>query len=357
MILPKLKKPESPNFSSGPTKKPDEWSVNDLNTNFLGRYHRSSDVKHFINNVLKKLKKILAIPNNYEVLLFPGSCSGAMEAVIWSFLGNKNVTAIIYDYWGLSWYEDLLKLNLKVELRKNLEGDLPDLNNIPKNNDIVFVWTGTSTGMTINNIDFIKSSHDGLVISDVTSAAFIEDLPWEKIDVSVFSWQKALGSESQHGIIVMSPKAMERLKKKNLPKVLSIFDHDFLVNTPSLLSISDFDLCLEIFKKKGGIKFSKQTCIKNKCILEEWIKGNEFVKFFCKKKIYRALTPCFFIFKKKLNHKQMFSFLGKKKIAFDIASYRKAKPGIRVWNGSNIKKNDLIALTNWLDWSFNYFRL
>ena len=216
MILPKLKKPESPNFSSGPTKKPDEWSVNDLNTNFLGRYHRSSDVKHFINNVLKKLKKILSIPNNYEVLLFPGSCSGAMEAVIWSFLGNNNVTAIIYDYWGLRWYEDLLKLNLNVELRKNLEGDLPNLNHIPKNNDIVFVWTGTSTGMTINNIDFIKNSHDGLVISDVTSAVFIEDLPWEKIDVSVFSWQKALGSESQHGIIVISPKAMERLKKKKI---------------------------------------------------------------------------------------------------------------------------------------------
>ena len=116
MILPKLKKPKSPNFSSGPTKKPDEWSVNDLNTSFFGRYHRSNEVKKFINNVLNKLKNILNIPKNYKVLLFPGSCSGAMEAVIWSFLGNKDVTAIIYDYWGLSWYEDLLKLNfLKIE--------------------------------------------------------------------------------------------------------------------------------------------------------------------------------------------------------------------------------------------------
>ena len=138
---------------------------------------------------------------------------------------------------------------------------------------------------------------------------------------------------------------------------MSIYDHDFLINTPSLLSISDFDLCLEIFKKKGGLKFSKETCIKNRSILEDWAKGNQFVSFFCKKKKYRALTPCFLIFKKDLNHKQMFSFLGKKKIAFDIANYRKAKSGIRIWNGSNIKKNDLIALTNWLDWSFNYFRL
>ncbi len=358
MIIPKFKKPKSPNFSSGPTKKPDEWSVNDLNTNFLGRYHRSSDVKKFINDVLKKLKNILAIPSNYKVLIFPGSCSGAMEAVIWSFLGKKMVTAIVYDYWGVKWYEDLLKLNLKVELRKNLLGNMPDLNGIPKSNDIVFVWTGTSTGMTISNIDFIKSSHDGLVISDVTSAAFIEDLPWEKIDVSVFSWQKALGSESQHGIIVMSPKAMERLEKRNkLPKTLSIYDHDFLINTPSLLSISDFDLCLEIFNKKGGLKFSKETCIKNRSILENWAKGNQFVSFFCKKKKYRALSPCFFVFKKDLNHKKMFSFLGEKKIAFDIANYRKAELGIRIWNGSNIKKNDLIALTNWLDWSFNYFRL
>ncbi len=285
MIIPNIKKPKSPNFSSGPTKKPDEWSVNNLNTNFLGRYHRSNDVKKFINDILDRLKKILGIPKNHKVLLFPGSCSGAMEAVIWSFLGKNTVTAIIYDYWGLSWYEDLLKLNLKVELRKNLEGDLPDLNNIPKKNDIIFVWTGTSTGMTINNIDFIKNSHDGLVISDVTSAAFIEDLPWEKIDISVFSWQKAIGSESQHGIIVLSPKAMERLNKRNkLPKILSIYDHDFLINTPSLLSISDFDLCLEIFKKKGGVKFSKETSIANKSILEQWVTGSQFVSFFCKKK-------------------------------------------------------------------------
>ncbi len=352
----KLTKPKSPNFSSGPTKKPDEWSIKKLSTKFLGRYHRSSDVKNYIENILLKLKNILNIPRDFQVFLFPGSCTGAMESVIWSLLGEEVVTAIIYDHWGEVWYQDLKKLDLKIDVRKNLNGVLPNLENIPLQNDIIFVWTGTSNGMTINNVNFIDKKHEGLVISDVTSAVFIDDLPWTKIDVSVFSWQKALGSESQNGIIVMSPKALKKLKKRKIPKILSIYDHDFVVNTPSLLSISDFDLCLDIFLQRGGLKESKRICLDNRLVLEKWSMNNNFLGFFCKSQKLRALTPSYFVFKKKFNFKKMFTYLSKNNIAYDIENYRKAQPGVRIWNGSNIKKNDLIALTNWLDWCFNNFK-
>ena len=353
MNSPRLKRPSSPNFSCGPTKKPDGWSISKIDKTFLGRYHRSKDVKKFISKSILKLKNTLRIPNDYEVLIFPGSCTGAMEAVIWSLLGKKKVSVIIYDYWAQLWCEDLHKINLVLDVRKDLTGDLPNLKNISPTNDILFVWTGTSTGMSIKNLDFIKNNHKGLVISDITSAAFTVDIPWKVIDVSVFSWQKALGSESQHGVVVMSPKAKKRLKNKNIPKVLSISDHDFLINTPSILSFADLNLCLDLYKKNGGLVGAKKRCRENKLILDKWEKDNKFIQFFSKN--YQSLTPSYFIFKKKINHKKIFNFLKKEKIAFDIENYRKAKTGIRIWNGPNIKKNDLIALTNWLDWCFKKF--
>ncbi|MFL2679193.1 MAG: hypothetical protein ACJ0GH_02290 [Alphaproteobacteria bacterium] len=353
MNLPNIKKPNCPNFSCGPTRKPDGWSLKNLDKNFLGRYHRSIEVKNYIRNILKKLKVSLNIPKSYKVIMFPGSCTGAMEAVIWSFLGSRDVSTIIYDYWAQSWFEDLKKIGVKIDVRRNLNGRVPKLENIPKKNDIVFVWTGTSTGMSISNTKFISDLQKGLVISDITSAVFIYDLPWTKLDVSVFSWQKALGSESQHGIIVMSPKALKRIKKKNNPKVLSIYNHDLLVNTPSLLSIADFEHCLDIFNENGGLKNSLKKTIENKMLLDEWEKRSCNLRYFCENKNFQSLSPCYFVLKKKKNLKKIFKFLNNNNVAYDIENYRKAPQGIRIWNGPNIKKNDLIALTNWIDWCFN----
>ena len=141
-----------------------------------------------------------------KLFLIPGSCTGAVEAVIWSLLGERKITTFIYDYWGMTWYEDMKKLNYTIDSRLSLDGSMPNLDNIDNSNDVIFVWSGTTTGMSINKLDFLDSKHEGLIISDVTSSAFIYDLPWHKIDVAMFSWQKALGSESQHGIVVMSPK-------------------------------------------------------------------------------------------------------------------------------------------------------
>tara|TARA_B100000686_G_scaffold281400_1_gene303096 strand:+ start:229 stop:1305 length:1077 start_codon:yes stop_codon:yes gene_type:complete len=356
MILPKIK-PSSPCFSSGPTKKPDEWSLQKINHQYFGRYHRSDDVKLYVLKILQKIRKTLKIPKTHKIFLLPGSCTGAMNSVIWSLLDEKrSITSIIYDYWAQIWFDELKKLNLKVDCRKSLDGSIPNLEKIPKENDLIFVWTGTSTGMTVSNLDFISNDHRGLVISDITSAAFIYEIPWDKLDVAVFSWQKALGSESQHGIAIISPKAGNRISKKNnVPKILDLNEYDYLINTPSLLSIADFELCLDIYNSKGGVSGNAKICKENKSILDIWEKKSDFINHFSKLACYQALTPSYFVFKKEFKYKKLFKFLSDQKIAYDIQNYRKARPGIRVWTGPTIKKKDLITLTNWLDWSFNKF--
>jgi len=358
MILPKINKPLNPRFSCGPTSKPYGWSLKNINEKYLGRYHRSNDVKEFIREQINRIKKILNIPKSFKIFLMPGSCTGAVEAVIWNFFGKREVTTLIYDYWGLEWYNDLKKLDFKVDARISLDGTIPKVDNIPLENDLFFVWTGTSTGISFNNLEFLNPKHQGLVVSDITSAAFIYEIPWEKIDVSVFSWQKALGSESQHGIVVMSPKAVQRLeslKIRPIPKIFDFMKNNFVINTPSLLTISDLAQCLDFFENIGGLKGSLKKCIENKNVFDKWEQENMYIKYFVREKKYQAISPVYLIFKKEIPYLKIFNFLTFNKIAFDIQNYRKAKPGIRVWTGPTIKKNDLIALINWLDWCFNKF--
>ena len=349
-----LKKPGCPNFSSGPTKKPEGWSIKKLEIKYLGRYHRSEDVKDYLEKIILKLKQTLKIPKEHKIFFLPGSCTGAMTSVLNSILGKNSITSIIYDYWGQFWYEELKKLNLKVNARKKMNGNLPSLQGIPLNNDVIFVWNATSNGMSISNLSFISNNHKGLVISDLTSAVFACKLPWKNLDVSVFSLQKALGAESQKGVVVLSPKALERLKTNQL-KLFDLKNFDFLINTPSLLSFADLEQCIDLYNKNGGLNFNISVCKQNKKILDLWEKNHPYIKYFCQNKKFQSVTPSFFIFKRKLNHKKIFAYLSENKIAYDIQNFRKVRDGIRIWNGPNIKKNDLIALTNWLDWSFNKF--
>ena len=356
--------PTSPNFSSGPTKKPDEWCLNKIDDMYLGRYHRSNSVLNYLENILKDLKLILNIPKEYELFITPASCTGAMQSIIWSILGDRKITGIVYDFWGEQWLKDMKSLNYEIEIRKDKLGCMPKLKEIDRNNDIVFVWTGTSLGMSVNQTEWISQKHDGLVIADITSAVFMNNIDWNKIDISVFSWQKALGSEAQHGLIVLSPKAKERLdfKKKNkknaIPKILDISNFDSFINTPSVLCISDFNLCLKWFKKKGGLSWGVEKCEENYNVIEKWIFKNESLSFFCEDKKYRANSSSFLIPKKTIKQSRLqkiFAFLESKRIAYDINSYRKAPIGIRIWTGPTILKKDLIALTNWIDWSFYNF--
>ncbi len=351
-----INKPINPRFSCGPTKKPDGWSLNKINKTYLGRYHRATEIKVFIEEQLFRIKNILKIPKSYEIFLMPGSCTGAMEAVIWNLFGKREITSIIYDYWGVEWLKDFKKLNLNVDARISLDGTLPSLEDIPSKNDLFFVWTGTTTGISINNLNFLSENRRGIVVSDITSAAFIYDIPWNKIDVSVFSWQKALGSESQHGVIVMSPKAKRSIVSRPIPKIFDFLKNNFVINTPSLLTISDLEQCLDIYEKNGGLINSLKVCKNNKMVIDKWAEKNEYVTNFIKNKKNQAISPVYLVFKKKIKHERLFKFLSDNEIAHDIKNYRLANLGIRIWTGPTIKKNDLIALTNWLDWSFNKFK-
>ena len=347
------KKPKNPNFSSGPTRKPEGWTVNKLKLEYLGRYHRSGDVRNHVEKIILKLRKTLKIPADYKILFLPGSCTGAMTSIMSSIIGKNSITSIIYDYWGMLWSNELKKLKYKVFCRKELTGKLPPLEKIPSDHDIIFVWNATSNGMTISNTNFLPKDRKGLTISDLTSAVFICDLPWQDLDISIFSLQKALGAESQKGVVILSPKALERVKQDQL-KLFSLKNFDYLINTPSLLAFADLDLCIDLYKKRGGLKKNIEICKKNKEILDRWEIENDHVKYFSLKK-FQSISPSFFIYKKKCNHEQILKYLSKEKIAYDINNFRTMQQGIRIWNGPNIKKNDLIALTNWLDWCFNKF--
>ena len=354
-------KPSSPNFSSGPTKKPDVWSARKLNTNILGRYHRSEYVKEYIENIFKVLRKTLKIPEDYKFFLTPGSCTGAVESIIWSILGKNKITTIITDHWGEQWSSCMKSLNYKVDVRGRVNGKIPYLKKINSKNDIFFVWTGTTTGISFKDLNWIKKDHQGLVVSDITSAVFVDEIEWKKVDISAFSWQKALGSESQHGVIVMSPKAIKKIKdntNKIIPKILDITNLNYPINTPSLLCFSDFEFCLNWYIKKGGLIWAKNICKKNKLVLDKWIKKNKFLKYFSSDPTYRSISSSFFILKNQKfsnNLINIINYLNYNQIAYDISSYRKSPLGIRIWTGPTIKKKDLIALTNWLDWCFYKF--
>lgn len=362
MILKPKEKPRFTNFSSGPTKKPSEWSLSKLNYSFLGRYHRSMEVKNYLNEILLLVKYILKIPKNYKILLSPGSCTGAMTAIIHSLLGDRVITSIIYDYWGKLWSDEIIKAKYKQEVRYKRYGVVPPLENIKTDSDIFFVWTGTSAGISINEINWISNKHEGLVISDISSSVFIEKINWKKLDVSFFSWQKALGSESQHGLIILSPKALERLKfkkkKKIVPKILNINENNFMINTPSLLCFADFKFCLDWLKKKGGLNWSNKTSNENCQILRRLVKNNTNIEYFVKDSKHQAISCSYFLLSNQNKSRaleKVFEYLKHEKIAFDIQAYRKMPIGIRIWTGPTILKKDLIALTKWLDWSFYKF--
>lgn len=362
MISKPKNKIKNPNFSSGPTKKPSEWDLTKLNTEFLGRYHRSKRSKEYIDLTLEKLRIALKIPKDYDIIVSPGSCSGAAQSVIWSLFGQNNVTSLIFDLWGKKWSDEIKKLKIKQEIRFDGFGFMPSLENINIRNDIFFVWTGTTSGISFNNLKWIPKNHQGLIFSDITSAVFVYKINWNKLDAAVFSWQKAIGSESQHGIIVLGPKAKERLKNKKkltIPKLLEIKTNQKIINTPSMLCFSDFDFCLDIYKKNGGLKKANLVSKENSLVLSEWIEKNDFLNFFVKEKKFRAITVSYFKVKDNVKKKlflEVINYLEKEEIAFDIQSYRNMPLGLRIWTGPTILKNDLINLTNWLDWSFyNFF--
>ena len=377
MIKPDVK-PENNNFSSGPCSKRPGWNPNVLNKAILGRSHRSSIAKARINYLIKNVKEILSIPNDYYVGIVPGSDTGAVEIALWNLIGIQPVQMLVWDSFGNDWAKDLKEqLQISGLNVQNVEyGSIPDLYNIDFNDDIIFNFNGTTGGVKVPNLDWIPINRNGLTICDATSAAFAMEMDWRKLDVATFSWQKCLGGEGGHGILILSPKAVERINTYNppwpIPKLfnlkknnkfnISIFEGS-TINTPSLLCVEDFIDALEWTKKIGGLKGLIEISNENLRLIKDWVKKTDWVDFLAQDEMTISNTSICLRFSdsilneldvenQNLLEKNIVKILENENVAYDIGSYRSAPPGLRIWGGPTINPNDIKLLLPWLQWAF-----
>ena len=374
--MPSLELPGNPNFSSGPCAKRPGWKISVLNKALVGRSHRSKESVKKIQKILYELRSILVIPKDYEVALVGGSDTGAFEMAMWNLLGYKSVEVLAWESFGKDWILDIVE-QLKIKDAKLIQSDygqLPDLKNINFENDVVFTWNGTTSGVKVPNGNWIPDTREGLTLCDATSAVLAMSLPWKKLDVVTFSWQKVLGGEAQHGILVMSKRAIDRLKIYNppwpIPKLFRITKEGKLqkkifqgntINTPSLICIEDAIDALNWVKKIGGLNEMINRSINNLKIIEMWVSNTKWIDFVAEKKETRSSTSiCLKIVdpwfnslsnEDKINIIRFISKnLAKNKVAYDINSYPSAPSGIRIWGGGTIEKKNIELLLPWLDW-------
>ena len=374
-----LVKPIRPEFSSGPCAKRPGWSLNALKQSSLGRSHRHKDCKNKLNQVIELSKSILNIPNDYLVGIVPGSDTGAIEIAMWNLLGSKPVKILVWDSFGADWANDIqLQLKLKdLEILKVDYGKLPSLNGFDFKGDVVFNWNGTTAGVCVPNGDWIKNSLDGLTICDATSAAFAMDIDWSKLDVGTFSWQKSLGGEAGHGMIILSPKAVDRINtykpswpipklfqlKKNNEINLDIFSGS-TINTPSMICVEDFLDALNWTKEIGGLKQLIRRSRDNLNTIKDWVFSSTWVDFLCEDLNNLSNTSiCLKLIDTKLItqsletkntiEKNIINLLEENNVAFDIGSYRSAPPGLRIWGGPTVDNDDIKKLLPWLDWAYD----
>jgi phosphoserine aminotransferase len=378
LLNPPTVKPQVPNFSSGPCAKRPGWNVSNLADACLGRSHRSADGKAKLAEVIELSKKILGVPADYRLGIVPASDTGAVEMALWSLLGKLPVDILAWESFGQEWVTDVtteLKL-ADVRLMKADYGSLPDLNQVDFSHDVVFLWNGTTSGVRVPNGDWIPDNREGLTICDGTSAVFAMDVPWEKLDVVTYSWQKVLGGEAQHGVIVLSPRAVERLETyqpaRPLPKLFrmtskgklieGIFKGD-TINTPSMLCVEDALDGLKWAESIGGLTGLINRSEANLAALVKWVEKSDWAAFLAESGETRSCTSiCLKIVDAwflGLSSEQQADFakklaklLEKQKVAFDIAAYRSAPPGLRIWGGATVETADIEALLPWLDWGF-----
>jgi phosphoserine aminotransferase len=371
-------RPRRPHFSSGPTAKRPGWITETLSHAELGRSHRSKPAKAKINEAVSKTRSVLGIPANYPVAIVPASDTGAVEMALWSLLGPRGVDVLAWESFGLGWANDVQK-ELKLKDARVLEADygaLPDLSKADGARDIVFTWNGTTSGVRVPNGDWIAADREGLTICDATSAAFAQDLDWAKLDVTTFSWQKALGSEAGHGMIVLSPRAVARLESHTpawpIPKIfrltkggkvnLSIFQGD-TINTPSMLCIEDYLDALTWAEKLGGLPALIARADANFGVIEDWVTNTAWIEFMASDPKSRSNTSvCLKIVDpwflglddeaRRKVQKDIEAALDAEKVAFDVGNHRDAPAGLRIWCGATVEADDLKALTPWLDWAF-----
>ncbi|WP_022941820.1 phosphoserine transaminase [Psychromonas hadalis] len=361
-------KPANPNFSSGPCAKRPGYDINQLDLSTLGRSHRSNVGKEALQKVITDTADILKLPAGYRVGIVPASDTGAMEMMMWSLLGPRPVDVCYWESFGQGWFADITK-QLKLENVNEIKADygqLPDLSKVNPANDCIFTWNGTTSGVKVENGDFISENRAGLTICDATSAVFAMPMPWEKLDVTTFSWQKVLGGEGAHGIIILSPRAVERLESHTpswpMPKIFRLTAGGKLlegifkgatINTPSMLCIADYQDALNWVKSIGGVQASIQKSQSNLAVLEKFVTKNNWINFLAEKQNTRSNTSvCLSV---DLNNEQLKAFiklLTDNQVAFDIGAYKDAPSGLRIWCGSTVEQSDLEALMPWLNWAY-----
>ncbi|MCP9308200.1 phosphoserine transaminase [Zymomonas mobilis] len=370
-------KPNRPQFSSGPCAKPPGWSPEKLALGSLGRSHRGSVGKSRLQYAIELTRKILEVPDNYRIGIVPASDTGAVEMAMWSLLGARPATVLGWESFGLGWITDAVKqLKINPTVLKAPYGELPDLSKVDQSNDVVFTWNGTTSGVKVPNGDWIKPDHEGLMIADATSACFAQPLPFEKLDVITFSWQKVLGGEAAHGIIILSPRAVERLESYTpawpLPKIFRLTKNGKLdeaifkgstINTPSLLAVEDYIWALEWAEELGGLSALMARCNKNAATLDTWVEKTDWIEHLVANPAIRSNTsPCLKFSDKAVAGlddtakaalvKKLAGLLEAEGAAYDIAGHRDAPPGLRVWCGATVEASDIAALTPWLDWAW-----
>ncbi|MBN9319426.1 MAG: phosphoserine transaminase [Caulobacterales bacterium] len=371
-------RPARPEFSSGPCAKRPGWTPENLSNAVLGRSHRSKLGKGRLKDAIDRTREVLGVPADYLIGIVPGSDTGAMEMAMWSLLGPRPVQLLAFESFGKDWVTDVTKqLKLAdVEVLDAPYGKLPDTSKVRADADVIFTWNGTTSGVRVPNADFIAADREGLTICDATSAAFAQDLDWAKLDVVTFSWQKALGGEAAHGVLILSPRAVARLESYTpawpMPKLfrmtkggkvtLDLFE-GATINTPSMLCVEDYLDALRWATSIGGLAELKARADRNTGALAEWVAKTDWVDFLAESAEIRSNTSvCLKVVDPKITGlsadaqadfaKKLAAKLEKEGVALDVGGYRDAPPGLRIWCGATVEVSDVEALTPWLDWAF-----
>jgi phosphoserine aminotransferase len=371
-------RPRNPRFSSGPCTKHPGWSVDRLKGALVGRYHRAAEPKARLALAIERTAASLELPADYRVAIVPASDTGAVEMALWSLLGPRGVDVLAWEAFGREWVTDIID-QLKIENVRALVapyGELPDLGQVDCRRDVVFAWNGTASGVRVPNADWIASDREGLTICDATSAVFAQAIDWTKLDAATFSWQKVAGGEAQHGMLILSPRAVERLEGYTppwpLPKLFRMTERGRLkeglfagstINTPSMLCLEDYLDALDWIESVGGLEGTIARSDANAAVLSAWVERSAWVDFLARAPETRSNTSvCLKIVdpdlaalppeKRDAVPAAIAALLDAEDAAKDIASHRAAPPGLRIWTGATVERSDIEALLPWLDWAF-----
>ena len=363
-------KPLNPNFSSGPCSKRPGYDLSSLVIESLGRSHRSAIGKKTLQLAIDKTAEILGVPDDYRIGIVPASDTGAVEMAMWSLLGARPIDVLSWESFGGDWASDI-KNQLKLEHVRHLSADygsLPNFEDVNPEHDVVFTWNGTTSGVKVPNADWISSQRSGLTICDATSAVFAMDLPWNKLDVVTYSWQKVLGGEGAHGMLILSPRAVERLESYTppwpLPKIFRLTKAGKLIegifkgetiNTPSMLCVADYLDALQWVESVGGLAGCVKRSEANLAAVSSYVEQHDWIQFLATDATTTSNTSiCLTVDAGPEQVKTMIALLADEQVGYDIGAYRDAPPGLRIWGGATVESADIASLMQWIGWAYTH---